>query len=68
MTDGTPSLVRLTEVDAERAGAGLARAFATDPLFAYMLPDVETRRRLFPWWFAACAALRLPMWRRVGGR
>jgi ribosomal protein S18 acetylase RimI-like enzyme len=54
MTDGTPSLVRLTEVDAERAGAGLARAFATDPLFAYMLPDVETRRRLFPWWFATC--------------
>ncbi len=54
MTDGTPSLVQLTELDAERAGAGLAQAFATDPLHDYMLPDVDARRRLFPWFFTTC--------------
>jgi GNAT superfamily N-acetyltransferase len=54
MTGGTPSLVQLTEQDAERAGAGLARAFARDPLFAHMLPDVDARRRLFPWFFTTC--------------
>jgi GNAT superfamily N-acetyltransferase len=54
MTDGKPRLVQLTERDAERAGAGLAQAFASDPLFAYMLPDVDARRRLFPWFFATC--------------
>jgi GNAT superfamily N-acetyltransferase len=54
MTDGTPRLVQLTEQDAERAGAGLARAFARDPLFAHMLPDVDARRRLFPWFFTTC--------------
>jgi GNAT superfamily N-acetyltransferase len=54
MTGGTPRLVQLTEQDAERAGAGLARAFASDPLFAHMLPDVDARRRLFPWFFTTC--------------
>ena len=54
MTGGTPSLVQLTEQDAERAGAGLARAFASDPLFAHMVPDVDARRRLFPWFFTTC--------------
>ena len=54
MTDGTPRLVQLTERDAERAGAGLAQAFASDPLYAYMLPDVDARRRLFPWFFTTC--------------
>jgi hypothetical protein len=48
MADGTQSLVQLTEVDAERAGAGLAQAFANGLLFACMLPDVDARGRLFP--------------------
>ena len=54
MTDGSPHLVQLTEVDAEQAGVGLARAFIADPLLAYMLPDVDARRHLFPWFFATC--------------
>jgi GNAT superfamily N-acetyltransferase len=54
MTDGTLRLVQLTEGDAERAGAGLAQAFGTDPLYAYMLPDVDARRRLLPWFFTTC--------------
>jgi GNAT superfamily N-acetyltransferase len=54
MIGRTPRLVQLTEQDAEQAGAGLARAFASDPLFANMLPDVDARRRLFPWFFTTC--------------
>jgi hypothetical protein len=65
MTDGTPSLVQLTELDAERAGAGLAQAFATDPLYADVLPDDDARRRLFPWFFHEQRALWLPVWRSV---
>jgi GNAT superfamily N-acetyltransferase len=70
MTDGTPRLVQLTEQDAERAGAGLAQAFASDPLFAYMLPDVDARRRLFPWFFTTCVrygCLRGEAWGTVDG-
>jgi GNAT superfamily N-acetyltransferase len=54
MPDGIPRLIQLTDEDAERAGAGLAQAFAADPLFAYVLPDVDARRRLFPWFFTTC--------------
>jgi ribosomal protein S18 acetylase RimI-like enzyme len=43
---------RLTEDDAERAGEMLAKAFFSDPLASYMLPDADERRRLLPWHFA----------------
>ena len=46
MIDGR--VVRLTEADAERAGAVLARAFRDDPFHIYFLPDAETRDRLLP--------------------
>lgn len=36
------------------ASGKAARAFATDPLFAYMLPEMDARWRLCPWFFATC--------------
>lgn len=43
---------RLAEADAERAGDTLAKAFSSDPLASYMLPDPGERQRLLPWHFA----------------
>jgi GNAT superfamily N-acetyltransferase len=54
MTDGTARLVQLSELDAERAGVALSQAFATDPVYAYMLPDGDARGCLFPWFFTTC--------------
>jgi GNAT superfamily N-acetyltransferase len=45
----------ISEKEAERAGTTLASAFYSDPLATYMLPDLEDRRRLLPWHFAALA-------------
>lgn len=46
---------RLTDTDVERAGDTLAKAFFSDPLASYMLPDAGDRRRLLPWHFATLA-------------
>lgn len=43
---------RLSERDADRAGETLARAFYTDPVAEYMLPDPGQRSRLLPWHFS----------------
>ena len=45
--------VRLTEADAEQAGAVLNAAFRDYPLFPYVLPDAAARDRLLPAFFVA---------------
>jgi ribosomal protein S18 acetylase RimI-like enzyme len=46
-------IVRMTDGDAEHAGALLAAAFSNDPVAVYMLPEPDARRRLLPWHFTA---------------
>jgi ribosomal protein S18 acetylase RimI-like enzyme len=45
--------IRLTEGDAEPAGAVLFAAFRDYPLFPYLLPDAAARHRLLPAFFVA---------------
>ncbi len=48
-----PHVWRLTEADAEAAGAVLARAFLDEPVFVAALPDPEVLARFLPTHFAA---------------
>lgn len=49
------------------AGRVLARAFADDPLWVWLVPDAEQRRRRLPWLFErALADLRLATIEAVG--
>jgi hypothetical protein len=45
--------VRLAEGQVAAAGAMLARAFANDPVFTYILADPVERERLMPPYLAA---------------
>jgi GNAT superfamily N-acetyltransferase len=61
MTVTFPAARTMLSADATAAGAVLAAAFADDPVFGWMLPDVERRRRVLPGLFALFTEAYAPL-------
>ncbi|HET7044563.1 MAG TPA: GNAT family N-acetyltransferase [Gaiellaceae bacterium] len=60
---GAGKIVPLERARLEEAGGVLARAFADDPAWRWILPGDRRRRRTLPWLFRAAVAVTL-----AGGR